>query len=331
MKKTISLLLALCLALSLAACGAANASGSASAVASSAAASAPESATALPVQDRAGNPIALPQSIRTIVVMAPSIAEELIALGDADKVIGIDTQTQSYGYAEFSASLPAFDLMTPDAEQLAALKPDVVFVSGMSMADGSNPFQPLTDLGIPVVCIPNSNSISDIYEDVTFLGAVLGREAEAAQCNADLKAQIDRIAAIGKTIPADQQKTVYFEIASAPYAYSFGSGVYLNEMIELIGAKNVLADQNGWLSVDTESVVAANPDVIFTNVNYEDDAVGGILHRDGWGAVTAVANGEVYYIDNQSSSLPNQNIVTALEQMAEACYPEAYGAADKAA
>ena len=78
-------------------------------------------------------------------------------------------------------------------------------------------------------------------------------------------------------------------------------------------------------------MVAANPDVIFTNVNYEDDAVSGILHRDGWGAVTAVANGEVYYIDNQSSSLPNQNIVTALEQMAEACYPEAYGAADKAA
>ena len=97
-------------------------------------------------------------------------------------------------------------------------------------------------------------------------------------------------------------------------------------MITLIGAENVLGDQIGWLAVIEESAVAANPDVILTNVNYIDDPVGEIMARPGWENVTAVANGDVYYIDNGKSSLPNHLIVNALIEMAVAVYPEEYAA-----
>ena len=106
--------------------------------------------------------------------------------------------------------------------------------------------------------------------------------------------------------------------------YSFGTGVFLNEMIELIGAENILAAQEGWLGVEEESVVQANPDVILTNVNYIDDPVQEIKDRSGWDVLTAVQNGAVYYIDNMASSLPDQNVIKALEQMAKAIYPEYY-------
>ena len=105
---------------------------------------------------------------------------------------------------------------------------------------------------------------------------------------------------------------------------SFGTGTFLDEMITLIVAKNVLADQQGWVSVTEEDAVAANPDVILTSVNYVDDAVGEILSREGWQDVTAVANKDVYYIDNGASSLPNQHVVDALVEMAKAVYPDAY-------
>ena len=75
-----------------------------------------------------------------------------------------------------------------------------------------------------------------------------------------------------------------------------------------------------------ETIVAADPDVIFTNVNYIDDPVGEILGRDGWAGVTAIANRDVYYIDSNASSQPNQNIVVALRQMAEALYPDYFAA-----
>ena len=138
----------------------------------------------------------------------------------------------------------------------------------------------------------------------------------------EMQGKIDEIAAIGATIT--EQKTVFFEIGALPYLYSFGTGTFLDEMITLIGAKNVLADQQGWVSVTEEDAVAANPDVILTSVNYVDDAVGEILSREGWQDVTAVANKDVYYIDNGASSLPNQHVVDALVEMAKAVYPDAY-------
>lgn len=324
MKKLLSLVLALTLAVSLAGCGApassTPASGSAPASTGSDSVGSAAAPAALPTVDRAGNAIVLPETVTKVISMAPSITQTLIDLGCADKIIATDTQ--SVGTAGLSEGLPAFDMMAPDAEQLAALAPDLLFVSGISMVSGENPFQPLLDLGVCIVTVPTSESIAAIYDDILFLGQVMGKTGEAEAINASLKAEIDRIAAIGATVT--EKKTVYFEIASAPYAYSFGSDVYMDEMIQLIGAANALAGQSGWLSVDPEMVVAANPDVILTNVNYIEDPVGELLNRDGWGDVNAIQNQQVYSIDNLSSSLPNENIVTALQQMGKAVYPDLF-------
>lgn len=286
------------------------------------AAAATETVAEKPTKDRSGAEIALPDTVENVVVLAPSIAETLMDLGYAENIVAIDTQTQAYAYEELSADLPAFDMMAPDTEQLAALEPDVVFVSGMTDIGGTDPYADLKELGICVVDIPSSTSIDAIKEDILFIAQCVGKADEGQKIVDDLTAEIEEIAEIGKTIT--DKKTVYFEIAAAPYAYSFGSNTFLNEMIELIGAENLLADQEGWLSVETESVVAANPDVIMTNVNYVEDAVGEIKSREGWGEVSAVKNNEVYYIDNQSSSLPNENIVKALKEMAVAIYPDVY-------
>lgn len=327
MKQCISLILLACMALSLAACGApASSSAPASTSTAPSASSAPASSTAAsaakPTTDPSGAAIVLPETTEKMIVLAPSIAETLIALGLGDKIIAIDTQTQAQKYPELAADLPAFDLMTPDAEQIAALAPDVMFVSGMSMANGENPFQPLIDLGVCIVTIPSSESIAGIYSDIEFLGAALDKQTEAAAIVDKMRTEIERIGEIGKTIT--DKKSVYFEIAAAPAAYSFGSGVFLNEMIELIGATNILADQQSWLSVEIETVVAKNPDVILTNVNYVENPAEEIMARGGWGEVTAVKNEQVFYIDNMASSLPNHNIVKALDEMAQAIYPEQY-------
>lgn len=325
MKKWIALLTAGALALSLAACGTPAGSGTSSAAASSETASEVPSEAApaeKPTEDRSGAPISLPDEIDSIAVMAPSIAETVVDLGCGDLITAIDTQTEAYALEGVPAGLPAFDMQAPDTEALAALEPDVVFVSGVSVIEGENMFQPLVDMGVCIVSIPTSSSIAAVEEDIAFLAACLGRAEEGRQIVSGMQTEIDAIAAIGETVT--DRKTVYFEISAAPYCYSFGEGVFLNEMIDLIGAENVLAGQEGWLSVEEESVVSANPDVILTNVNYIEDPVGEILARPGWEGVTAVQNGDVYTIDNKTSSLPNENIVQALKEMAKAVYPDLY-------
>ncbi|MBP3816368.1 MAG: ABC transporter substrate-binding protein [Firmicutes bacterium] len=278
-----------------------------------------ETTSTKPTEDRAGNPITIPDEVNKIVALAPSIMQTLDAFGVMDKVVGTDTQTPFY--VTGVDSLPQFDLMEPDIEQIAALEPDVVFTTGMSYSDG-DPFAALSEMGICVVCIPSSNSIAAIKEDIQFLADCIGNSDAATPILEEFQKSIDEVKAIGDTIT--EKKTVMFEIGALPYLYSCGQNTFIDEMITLIGAENVFHEQDAWISVAEEDAVAANPDVILTSVNYIEDPVGEILGRPGWENVNAVKNKEVYYIDNGSSSLPNQNIILALHQMAEAVYPDAY-------
>ena len=272
--------------------------------------------------DRAGDPVVLPAKVEKIVSMAPSTTEILIDLGVADKIIAADTNTQKDGLLK--QDIPYFDMMKPDAEKLIALKPDVVFISGMSNSKGTTPFSPLIDAGICVVNIPSSSSIDAIYLDIAYIAAVVKQEGKGAKIIANMKKEIEAIRKKGASIAEDKKKTVYFEIGAAPYMYSLGTGTFINEMIEIIGAKNIFADQKNWIAVSEEMVLAKDPDIILTNVSYIPNPIDEIMARSGWTSLKAVKGKKVFGIDTNSSSRPNHNIIKALKEMAKAVYPEIY-------
>lgn len=276
----------------------------------------------LPTKDRAGNDVTIPTEINKIISISPANTEMIVDLGFGDKLVAVDKYSGDIeGIPE---NIPYFDIMNPDIEQLVALEPDIIYATGMSMAKGNDPFKPIKDLGITVVYIPSSNSIEGIYEDIMFIADSLQVSQKGQELVDNMKIKIDEFKEIGSTIKDEDKKTVYFEIAGAPNLYSFGSGVFLNEMIELLGAENILADQQKWIAVSDEVIVSANPDIILTNVDYIENAVDEIKNRTGWENVTAIKNNDIYYIDRDASSLSNHNIVKALDQMAEVIYPEIY-------
>lgn len=278
-------------------------------------------AFAEPIQtDRAGNEVKIPETIETIVSLSPACTQIIESLGLLDKVIAIDTQTPNY--VEGIDALPQFDMMAPDIEKLAALEADVIFTTGMSYLEG-NPFQQLIDLGQCVMEVPSSASLDAIKEDILFYTNVLGKNEEGQAIVDEMTQTIQKVADLAKTVTA--KKRVMFEIGALPYLYSFGQNTFLHEMIELIGAENVFAEENSWISVTEEAAIASNPDVILTSVNYIEDSIGEILSRQGWENVTALKEKQVYYIDNAASSLPNQYVVNALIEMAQVVYPEIFG------
>ena len=232
--------------------------------------------------DRAGFEITVPKEINRIITMAPSITLTLIDLGLADKIVAMDTQSAMI--LEPNPDMPTFDLMSPNVESLAELEPDIIIASTLTMMgdEANDPFAALKALDICVAYIPSSNSIAEIKEDLRFTATVVGEKEKGEKMIADMEREIEEIL---KLKPANApEKKVYFEIGAAPYMYSFGSGVYQNEMIEMLGAVNIFSDE-GWLPVEAESVVSANPDIIFTNVNYIENSVEEILSRPGWEAI----------------------------------------------
>lgn len=271
----------------------------------------------------AGNPAAVgqPGDFRRIASLAPACTSILSGLGAAASIVAIDDW--SSGIPGVPREALRLDMLHPDIERLAALEPDLLLVSTLTQ-EGTNrdPFKPLADSGIRVVYIPTATSIEDIRRDTATIAALTRREREGDALLATMDRGIEEVREIARSIPAKERRTVLFEIAPAPYIYSFGQGVYLDELLSAAGAVNVFAGESGWIAVSGEHAVASNPDVILTNVNYLDDPVGEILSRDGWSGVPAVRDGRVYRIDSATSSQPTPDVVRALRQIAEAVYPE---------
>ena len=273
------------------------------------------------VTDREGTEVNIPTKIEKIISTAPSNTEVLMALGLGDKLVAIDKY--STDIEGINTELPQIDFLNPDAETIIGLEPDIVIASGHNKTGSvEDPFKAISEAGIPVVYIPSSDSIDGIFKDIEFIADVVNERSKGKEIVDDMKAQVEEIKAIGDTIT--DKKSVYFEISPAPYLSSFGKSTFLNEMIEIIGAKNIFENEEGWISPTAEAIIDANPDVIITNAGYMENPTEEIKSRDAWENINAIKNNEVYLVDQNASSRPSQNVIKALEQMAKAVYPEHY-------
>ena len=276
----------------------------------------------LSIKDRAGNDIVLPEKIESIACLSPSVTDVILALGLADKIIAFDSTSKEILQTNNIdvSNIAVFDMLNPDSEKMIAMKPDIVFVNTFSVFSGKNSLDSIKASDICIVVIPNSDTIKSIEDDITFLGNVLNKTNEASNIINVMDKNIENIRAIGESI--QNKKKVYFEIAALPNLYSFGTNVYLDDMINIIGASNIFSDKNSWITTTEENVLFANPDIIFTSVHYIDNPTEEILSRASWQNVNALKNKDVYYIT--SGSLPTHNIVNALIMMAKYAYPDEY-------
>ena len=281
----------------------------------------------VPTKDRSGNDIKVPSEVKSIVSLAPSTTRVLIDLGLALKIVAVDTNSMAYK-DYLPSGVKTFDMMNPDNEAIAALKPDLVFTSGMSSVGGTSPFKSLVDAGICVADIPSSASIADIAEDLKFIGNCTGKGIEAAALATAMDASFKLMSKACESIPAEKKKTVLFMMniptSDSPTIYSFGSGTYMDEMLTKIGAKNACASQQGWVSISIEDAVAMNPDVILTNVDYVEDPVKDIKALKGWENVKAVKNNEVYKVDPNLSMQPNNHVVDGALEWLKDIYPDIF-------
>jgi iron complex transport system substrate-binding protein len=272
------------------------------------------------VTDPMGFTVTLPSSIERIISSAPSNTEIIIALGQGEKIIAIDAYSPDVEGVNRDA--PVIDFLYPDAEAIVALKPDLIIASEHNRVAGEDPFKLLKDMGIAVAYLPTSGGIDGIYRDITFIAELLGVPERGETVKNAMKADIEEVAAVGRTIP--KRKTVFFEISPFPAIVSFGKNTFLDEMISIIGAENIFADQTGWIAPGGEAIIERNPDVILSNAAGQADLVAEMASRPGFNRIRAVQNGAVYRIDPNSSSRPAPGIVKALREMARTVYPGYY-------
>lgn len=257
---------------------------------------------------------------KTVVSLIPSNTEILFALGVGDKVIGA---TEYDTYPEEAIKIERVsDSVTFNSEKIVALKPDVVLAYYTGNDETLDALKGLEDAGVKVFVIKSAASFEDVYGDIQQIADVMGVQDKGEQLNKEIKAQIADVQAKVKTVATP--KNVYLEISPKPDIYTTAAGTFQQEILDAANVHNVFGDQTGWVKVSEEDVIAKNPQVILTTVNYTEDPVGEILGRDGWNTITAIQDKAVTFIDTDISNRPGPRIGEAVEMVAKAVYPELF-------
>ena len=264
------------------------------------------------VTDMTGREIALDAPLTRVVVLQPADAEILNAIGALDVIVGRGA------YVDYPAEVLEIPEVASGAEtnleQILALQPQAVIMP--KMAQPLEQIAALENAGVRVV-ETDASDIAGVYDAVTLIGALVGREAEAAAVVEEMRAAFDEVAAQA----GQSGKTVYFEISPLVYGlWTAGQGTFMDELASLCGMTNVFADLSGWQSVSAEQVIALNPDYIVTTTNYPVDGMDPleeIAAREGWAEIAAVANGNVVIADNDAMTRPGPRLVEAARFLLE--------------
>lgn len=270
--------------------------------------------------DAVGNELTLEAAPKTIVSMTPSNTEILFALGLGTEIIGVNDYDNYPAEALEKEKIGGEQF---DVEKIVSMNPEMVFAHESGLNKGAEGLQQLRDAGIPVFVVTNAANFEETYATITTIGQATGKVEEAKQIVADMTAKVEDV--LAKTATVENKKTVFVETSPAPTIYTPGKNTFMDQMLGMIGAENISADQENWFMMDPEEIVKRNPDVIVVMYERPITAIEDVYARAGFDSITAIKEKNVVQVEENITSRTGPRLAEGLEAIAKAVYPEVFG------
>ncbi len=256
------------------------------------------------------------QKPQRIISLAPSNTEILFALGLDEEIVGI-TDYCDYPPEKVAQKEKIGGFATPNLEKIVSLNPDVVFAtSGVQ----KQAVERLEELGVKIYVL-EAETIENLLTEIKNIGKLTGKSQKAQELVDTLEKRIKAIKEKISNLPSEKRPKVFLEIWHDPL-WTAPTKTLIYQVVELAGGRNVITIEGDWNQVtivDPESVIDANPDVIF--LAFEGSDPTSVYELPGWSAVSAVKNRKVFQIDPDIISRPGPRIIDVLEQIAKILHP----------
>jgi iron complex transport system substrate-binding protein len=260
-----------------------------------------------------------PQEIPArIVSTSPSITETLFALGLGDRVVGVSTYCR---YPPGVAVLPKVGtFLKPDAETIARLKPDLVFVH----KGPNNALAQLGTLGIKTAVV-DRGSLPGVFTTIREISTAANVADKGERLVSDLNAGLDRVrASVAGRTPRKVLIIVGRRTGTLTDIIAVGPGSYLHGIATIAGASNVLASTTlEYPRISMETVISLAPDVIVDVGEMGESPADSDRRRqitEGlWRSQTlvkAVRDGGVHAVHDEAFVVPGPRIVEVARTMA---------------
>ncbi len=249
------------------------------------------------------------QSFRRIVSLNPTTTEILFSLGAGDRLVGRSEWDQWPSAAQRVAAVGPG--LRPNVEAVLSRRPDLVVL--YASADNRAAASQMRAAGVATIAL-KVDRVSDFHGAVRLLGNVTGLGTAASAIVDSVDVVLRRVRA---ATSRDGRPTVFWHVWDAPII-TIGQGSYLNELVEIAGAKNVYSDLRvPSPQVSLEDIARRNPEFILAG------PVGArVLASDPrWQVVPAVAQRRILVVDTALVGRPSVNLGAAAVSLARLLHP----------
>lgn len=270
-----------------------------------------------------GTELVLENTPERIVVISVATAEIMHSLGIP--IVGMSSTSREL--SEGLRNLPEVGIpMTPDMERIAALNPDLVFMSTNFKAAHQDNF---AQFNINTYFIDNQR-YTDTQKSIEMLAKAFGKEDMIDDILKPIK---EREEAILKAYKEFEKPTVMVIFGTADSFSMARDNSFAGEMVKILGAKNLTDDLEiddemaSMLPLSIEQAVQFNPDVILRIAHGNPRQVQRLYDVEFasnpiWHDIEAVKNHRVHDLSTELFfANPGLTAIDALEELAKILYP----------
>jgi iron complex transport system substrate-binding protein len=253
-----------------------------------------------------------------IITAGSAITETVCALGDCNKIVGSDKTST---YPESIQNLPSIGYRNGiNAEGIISLKPTLIIAERDYVKD--EVLAQLSVSGIKLLIIDRKLNMADTKKFITQIAAELNRQAEGKKLIASIDADITEAnTLLRKTTSKPKVIGIYNRGSST---MSLAGKETFSEILNYAGAENAFTSVEGYKPLNTEALIAANPDYLLTTAHGLESlgGVDGFLKVPGVAQTTAGKKKQIVSIDNLMLTNFGPRIGKAIKELVLLIHPE---------
>jgi iron complex transport system substrate-binding protein len=264
-------------------------------------------ASSIALTDDLGRQLMLPAPAQRVVTLAPFLTELVFAAGAGNRVVGVSA------FSDYPAEARKLPVVSSAAglsiESLAALRPDLVIAwrDSFRLED----IVQIEGFG-SVVYVAQGRRLDDVPRLLRQVGVATGLDVSAGASAFERE-----VASLRATYSAKPRIDAFLEIWHRPLT-TISGGHFMNDAIELCGARNVFKDLAGVApQVSWEEVYARDPFVIVGTGSAENVA----QFRANWSersTLAAVRSGRLIWADADTLQRPTTRTPQGIRRLCAA-------------
>jgi iron complex transport system substrate-binding protein len=185
----------------------------------------------------------------------------VLSVADPAQIVSLSWLSAHPEESMLASQAGSYPLNYGSAEELIEIGADVV-IAGTETSPYTR--EMLRRLGSDVIEIEPETSLDDVFRNLRLVGAAARRTEPTEAVIAGMQAKMETL---GQTRTTGTLSAVVVR----PGGFTIGRNTLANDLLELAGLDNVVAELDRWGSLSVETLLASDPDVIILTTYRADE------------------------------------------------------------